>query len=528
MPTTKEITNFSGRLTRILNGDLNSGFAKFSTSFGYDPFSKPLNLTWLYQPSNIAGSVMGEAVLAGKVWSFDTTARFVYAIGNLGTIYKVNPTNSASSEVPLQDTPSVIGKLVSGSPTFNYGADINFFNSKIFFTSDGSIEYTDFNAAGETVVGSVTGALNHPMIQFAGGLYIANGNNLMKVDATNTVVNGAVLSPALPSGTYIKDLDVTPDGNYMIITASYLYPSNLYGASSANTGDRGEPYAVESDIYYWNGTDQGVTAAKTLPSYPATANNTFLDHQYFFNMDAFGAALFEGNKKLITMPQSLAPTPNSAAPNGTFLTWITPEVTGSINSSTQGASVVASLFYYGQLDSENPAGLWRLVRQATSVGANKIWRTPLNLMVNNFNFSTNFVLGWGKHYFSVYEAGNSNSYPFYRFVLPPAANTNPILGVYETQNELFSKRQNIVQVRIYTEPVATGNGFKLELISSDGTVFPGGTFNYVFGDPVDLNVRINFNPVMQDIYNVGVRITNTGTTNMTFKKIEIDYKESGK
>lgn len=525
---TIEITNFSGRLTRILNGDLNSGFAKFTNSFGYDPFSKPLNLTWFNQPTNIAASIITEAVLAAKIWSFDANARFVYGIGNFGTIYKINPTNSASSEIPLQDTPSVIGKLVSGSPTFKYGSDINFFNSKMFFTSDATIVRTDFDGSGETVVGSVTAGINHPQIQFAGALYVGNGNNLVKVDTTNTIVNGAVLSPALPLGTYIKDLDMTPDGNYMIITSSYLYPANIYDTSSANTGDRGNPYAVESDIFYWNGTDLSITAAKILPSYPASALNTSLDHQYFFNNDAFGAGLYDANKKLITMPQVLAPTPYGVTSNGTFLTWITPEVTGLVNSATQGASVYASLFYYGQLDAETPLGLWRVMRQATSNASNKVWRTPLNMMVNNFSFSTNFVLGWGKHYISVYEAGSSNSYPFYRFVLPPAANTNPILGVYETQTQLFSKRIGIAQVRIYTEPVIANNGFQLDLTDSQGSVVSGGTFTYVFGDPVDGNERINFNPSTDSLYAFGVRITNTGTTNMTIKKVEVDYTEEGR
>ena len=50
------ITNFGGRLTRILNGDMNFRFAKFATSWGYDPFSKPMNLTWLPTPNDISAN----------------------------------------------------------------------------------------------------------------------------------------------------------------------------------------------------------------------------------------------------------------------------------------------------------------------------------------------------------------------------------------------------------------------------------------------------------------------------------------
>ena len=59
---TIEITNFQGRLTRILNGELNSGFAKFTTSFGYDPFSKPMNLTW----AEVAGLSTNVEMHPGK------------------------------------------------------------------------------------------------------------------------------------------------------------------------------------------------------------------------------------------------------------------------------------------------------------------------------------------------------------------------------------------------------------------------------------------------------------------------------
>ena len=45
--TTLEINNLGGPLTRRNNGDINSGEARFETSWGYDPYSKPGNLTWM-------------------------------------------------------------------------------------------------------------------------------------------------------------------------------------------------------------------------------------------------------------------------------------------------------------------------------------------------------------------------------------------------------------------------------------------------------------------------------------------------
>lgn len=532
---TKVIDNFTGRLTRIINGDMNSGFAKFSSSWGYDPFSKPMNLTWLYQPTDIKGTVITDAVLSAKLISTDSTSRFVYAIGNSSRLYKIDPTNSATADTPLYDSPSVISAIGSVSGTFNYGADIEYYNGSLQISSDAKV--TRVNTLGSVIgVNSVTSDLYHPQVQFLGKLYVGNGNNLVEIDTTNTVTNGAKLSPALPTGMYITDLDVTPDGVYMIISASYLYPTNI--STPNGSSDRGAPYAVESQQFLWNGTDTGITSARILPSFPATALNTFLDKRYFFMNDAFGTALFEGNTKLLTLPQNAAPMPDASAPNGTFLTWVAPEVTGTtINSSTgAGTSTFNSLYYFGQLDGETPAGLWRFMRQSPSA-SNQVWRNPLNMMVNNYSFTRQLVAGWGKHYISAFEfnsGAGTNTYHFYRFVLPPAADTSPMLGVYETQNQLFSKRIGVSQIRVYCEPVTTNNAFQLDLIGGDGNPITDGTFTFTYGDQTDTATgslaveRINFNPGTQTLYSLGIRVTNTGTANMTIRKIEVDYTEEGK
>ncbi|HEY6021885.1 MAG TPA: hypothetical protein VIY48_19075, partial [Candidatus Paceibacterota bacterium] len=359
---TLEITNFNGRLTRIINGDLNSGFAKFSSSWGYDPFTKPMNLTWLFQPVDIAGSVVTDAVLAGKIISPSTQEQQVYAIGSSSKVYKIDPTNSGSTNTPLFDTPSVIAAIGSVSGTFSYGSDLDYYLNKLHITSDGAV--TKLNLDGSAIA-SVTGSASlmsgiyHPTVQFQGSLYVGNGNNLAQIDSTGVILTTAKLSPGLPVGMYINDLDVTPDGTYMIITASYLFPNNI---SAPASGDRGFPYAVDSALFYWNGSDQAVTSYQSLPSFPATALNTFMDKRYFFNQDSTGMGLYEANMKLVSLPNTLAPMPNGATPNGTILTWISPEGTGLVGNATSYPNTYASLYCYGQLDSENPKGLYRLLR----------------------------------------------------------------------------------------------------------------------------------------------------------------------
>ncbi len=533
------INNFQGRLTRILNGDMNSGFAKFDSSFGYDPFTKPMNLTWLNQPTDIAGSVITDAVLAEKTLSPATNEEQVYAIGNSSRLYKIDPTQSGSTNTPLFDSPSLIGVLnngVTSIATFNYGADIDYYLSKLWITSDSYLIQADL-AGSVTGFSSVTGMTYHPEVQYQGSLFIGNGVNLQEVDATGIVINGAVLNPGLPTGMNITDLDVTPQGEYMIITASYLAPQDLTTSTA-----RGQPYAVDAYTFYWNGVDETITAYMTLPSFPVTSLNTFLDKNYYFNQDAFGAAIYEGNQKLLTLPKNVASMPHAATPNGTFLTWLSPEMTGNNSSgAVAGTQTFTSLYYFGQLDGENPMGLWRLLRQSPNpnTSTDSSFHAPLNMMVNNSSTYKRFVAGYGKHYLSVWEintGSGTNAYHFYRFLLQNAdsANSSPVLGVYETQTQLFSKKMGISQIRVYCEPTATSNGFQIDLIGSDGNPITDGTFTYSFAAGSDETAlqgaldRINFNPNCDTFYAMGVRITNTGTKNMTIKKVELDISPEGK
>ena len=528
------ITNFSGRLTRYLDGDLNSGFAKFSTSWGYDPFSKPGNLTWLYQPDEIASNSVSDLILDATTYSPTANEQYVYAIGNASRVYRIDATRVANAlNVPLWDNASAISAVGSVSGDFDAGGDIEGFLGGLYISSDDNIVKTDIggsNPASITGSSSMQSGIYHPMRQFQGALYYGDGNNIGKIDSTGTVTNGAVLSPELPTGMFIRDLDVTPDGTYLVITASYLYSDNF------TQNDVGQQFAVQSFVFYWNGSDDGITAFESLPSFAASNLTTFLDRRYTFSQDAFGTALFDGKEKLLTLPDNLYPMPNGSAPNGTFLTWVAPEGTGAVsNSDTTYDNVFASIYYFGKLDAENPAGLWRIAR-ITPTADHFTKRVPLNMMVNNFNQSRQNVTGWGKHYISVWEeqTDGTDSYKLYRFVLPPAANTNPQLGVYETQNQLFSKRAKIKQIRVYTEPTAANNGFQLDIIGSDGNPVTNGTFTYTFAagtDPTKLQgalERINFDVAANTSYSFGLRLTNTGTANMTISKIELDIIEEGK
>ena len=230
-----------------------------------------------------------------------------------------------------------------------------------------------------------------------------------------------------------------------------------------------------------------------------------------------------------------SPLPNATCANGNFLSWIAPEY----NPSTGARN--SSMFYFGGLDQENPPGLYR-VMQLGEIGGGSTYQCPMNIVVDNAYTTADYQLdggstklGYGKHYFSVYIPNSlAPVIKLYRFTLTPTGSVAPQLGVYETQTQLFSKKITVKQIRVYTEPTAANNGFKIDFIGSDGSVITNGTFTYTYASGTDVTQaqgsleRIDFNPSMKDTYALGARITNTGTSQMTIKKMEIDWAYSGK
>lgn len=524
---TLEITNFGGRLTRYVNGDINSGYAKFTSSWGYDPFSKPGNLTWNYQPTDIKGAVITDAIVAG---TFNFLNKFTF-LGDSGRLYEIQPTNGGGT-APLNDSPSVLASFNAGNfidGGFLMAGLTHISNAQsILGTSDTKLFKISSDGAAFSIIGTFdngnVGLGPHPMVKFLGKTYVGDANQIKEVTGF-AITNTAVLSPALPEDLFIVDLDLTPEGDYMVITATRAAGRPL----DRSTGTIRPNNSAESYTFYWNGTDESVTAVKTLPSWPTASFANFLDKQYVTQQDAFGMALYQGNTKLLTLPNNVFPSANAFNSNGNFLMWTSAETTGTVNNSVAASGTFISLYYYGQLDAENQQGLYRMLRITPTAGA--AYSSAYNDMINCFYQQGSTVAGWGKHYITTQEinsSGTSAATHFYRWVLAPAANTEPVLGVYETQTQLFSKKISISQIRVYVEPTIAGNGFQLDIIGADGNPIANGSFTYAFGGPINNSERINFDPAVNTMFSFGIRITNTGTTNMTFKKVEIDYSESGK
>lgn len=573
---TIEITNFGGRLTRILNGDLNSGFANFVSSFGYDPFSKPNNLTWLEQPTDITPQTANVLLLSGFATA-EGGQPYVYALGTgsvigtggagtiqSGTLLKIQPNTASNPNVD-----SVVGIASVGGDTYNYGGSIQPYNYRavstsgasstvgvIFVGGDNQVRKINSDGSGETsVIGSnqLAGYVQNvyrPLQPFQGLLLFGNGPTFGAIDSTNTVISpvtnpGSIysaISPQLPTGSFITDLTVSKDGNYLNITASGT--GNIQPTSfTVNITE--QVNATNSALYQWNGSGNGlgtgaITTVTNLGSFSTSAVQAYLGNDYLFSNDSFGASISNGIQKILTLPNNTSPFPGSIAVNGNFLTFLVPEF------DPVGNRIVASLFYFGNLDGENQPGLWRVMKYITQLPGGFIVQTPFNMLVNNKGTLVNntassiLTIGYGKHYLSTYSAASASAtqYQIFRFLITPTGTGISQFGQYETQTQLFSKRITVKQIRVYTEATQANNSFAINFIGSDGNVITnainGGTFLYTFAagsDPTLLQgslERIDFNPEMKDVYALGIRITNVGTKNMTIKKIEVDYTESGK
>lgn len=533
----KIINNFTGRLTRDNIGDMNSGLAKYPTTFGNDPFSNIGNLTWLEAPTRIdsGASIITDLIVAARP-RLESGITYVYAIGHTGRVYKIQ-VNQPSGYNPNLDSPVLLTTLTVNSPTFKYGTSIQFYGSteRIYIGHDLGVSRIDFDGTGEVLVGtlgSYTANVPRPSINFQGVTYWGNGNNLLAIDSTATVTTYAKLTPAFPTGTYVRDLDISPDGNYAQIIVSRIPPPDLTSA----TQDTNSLSSADSYKFLWNGTDVGYTSFESFNSYSINTNITFGPYSYTMGYDLGGAAIYTGGNKIISLPLSNSPNFEAMFSTGNLMGFGAPE--------TSGGFLVGAVMAYGQYDQEVPKGLFRFLRLSAGSPQTDIIQMPVCLIVSNLFYgpsSSGYAgnqVGSAKLYFSTLETSSAptTAYKFYKFTTVPTGLGTAIGGVYETQNEtsfalfrsIISKKFKPSSIRFYTEPLLANNSFKIDLIGSDGNPMNGGTQTFTVGSNVTAGQDyVWYTPATSPTYSIGVRITNLGSVNWTGVKMEMDYEEAG-
>ncbi len=517
----KIINNFSANLTRYRNGDLNSGFARYDTTFGVNNFSQPGNLCFMESPISIGGSVVTDLIVAGKV-RVESGITYVYAVGHLGRVYKIQ-VNDPTTHNPNYDTPVLLATLATNSPTFTMGGSLNFYGGKILIGHDVGVTSLTFNGVTEAFIGSAgtwVQSVPRPSALFNGNIYFGNGTNFAEVGSAFTVTTYTKISPALPTSMQVQDLDNTADGRYLVVTATEQAMTSIL-ATTPNTNYIASGASL---LAYWNGTDAGATSGTSIPSFSQTAYHTFEQKEFQFGYDLAGSIVSNPSQKLLSIVGGQSPMPNAVGSNGNLVGWMTPEfVNGFYN---------ASLYLYGSLDLEVPTGFFRQLRMISSLSNGDILRVPMQILVSSFLFApatggyTAPFIGIGKSYFSTIEYnGSTTAYKLYSFSNVPVGLGSSLAGVYETQAELFSQKMAVKECRIYTEPAVANNQFQIDLIGSNGSVISGSTKSFTPSVGTDM---VEFNPATAPSYAFGVRITNQGSVTPYIHKIELDIVPAGK
>ncbi len=522
-PETIVIDNFTGSLTRIKVGTLNSGLAIFGQSYGFNPFIESDSLRWNPNFKDITGSLNG-LVLAGKT-RVESGNLFLYVITNTGHFVKINT---------FDDSQSDLHTLTTGNPTFNYGSSLDFFNNKVWITNDKGVSRIDFDGSNETQVGTWDSShfiqnTFHPLVEFQGKLNIGNTTdgtvtNIGEIDTTNTITNYLKLSPALPTGTFIQDMDIETDFSYLVMSVSEVPPENL----TAGNGNINS-FAGSSYIFKWNGIDLGTTSGVTLPNFGIKALNFFGNGSYAFMYDFWGAAMYNGAEKIRSTLFLTAPLSNAVTAMGNFAVW------GACDS-------MGNIFLYGKFDEETPTGLWQIGKIVINEGGTANVIPFLSVIKNQILFNSadgGFQVVANKMYISQQNitAGPvainhlfSLSIPFPELLGIVSDLQPPQLGAYVSQRQIFENKISVKQVRVYCDPTLSGNSFEFDISGSDwGEFF---TYEYVPGD--DLTklegslTRIDFNPSSNTTLDLSFGIFNSGTSNMTIRKVEIDWTYAGK
>ena len=531
-PQTLVITEFGGPLTRRNDGDINSGLAKFNTSWGYDPFTEPGNLRWMEQPVSILSLAGANSVIGVlKPRTIDNTG-YVHLFADSGgfSYYRVQVNNTSTNNANF-DTASALGQLTT-APNPVRSMDAVFYGNteKLFYGDDTGLQKINLDGSSPSVIAGANASVPRPMAVFAGKLYFGNGSTIGEIDTTELVTTGAKLSPAFPTGTVVKDLDVTPDGNYLQITSARNNPLGGFQDDPTAT----PAMSTESYKFLWNGSDVGATAVEKYDGIGLSANQSFGNKNYNMGYDSQGAGIYLGSDKVVSLPKNIAPHPTATFSIGNMLGFMNPEY---VDGELRG-----SLYNYGQYDSEVPAGLFRILRHESTIRTDvKFVNAATNvsnlLYFPSYSSYSNDIAGSGKMYFTTHETSadaNADSRSIlWKFATVPTGVGSVVSGVYETQTQIFSKKVFPKEVRLYTNPLAADNAFEVDLIGSGGSVISGGSKRFVVGTGATVagTDMVQYNPSTSPTYALGIRITNAsvvGTRNWTLTKAEIDWEPAGK
>ncbi len=586
----KIITNFSANLNRTRNGQLDSGQARYDTTFGLNTFADPSSLSFMEVARDITGGIITDCVMATKIFSASGET-FVIGIGHLGRFYKIK-VNDIATKNPDFDTPTLqniiliytlaaitgfnatnaitsssggVGvvdsidttnntitiTITSGTfnatdsitdtttsntttistvapPTFLHGGYMERYNTQVFIGHDAGVIRTDINGLHPVMVGaSSSWTSDIPHPLKAFVGSLYVGNGINIAEIDSSNIVTTYTKLSPGIASFFRIVDLDVSADGVyLVITSPRLPQNVID-TDPNTD---EAASNDSMLSYWNGTDQTVTRFITLPSFNASGYLTYSSFEFVFGNDALGASMGPPGQKSLTLSSAETPLPNAMSANGNMIMWMSPE--------QFSGKLAAALHISGQFDQDTPPGHYRPLVLFSTLSAGDVLKVPCMTPCTNILYGgvssgyTNNLIGTSKVYFSTLEYnGTTTKYGFYAFNLFPTGTGNSLGGVFETQEELFGKKVSGKEVRVYLEPAVSGQSFRIDLIGIDGNIITdtSGLNTFVVGTNLTAGETIAwYNPKTKPTPAIGLRITNLGTVTPYIHKVEIDPVPQGK
>ncbi len=524
-------SNFLGNLSRVPNGYLDSGLARYQTTTGCNPFMKPTVLSFMETPRDITKGVITDFVIASKE-RIESGVVYQYAVGHLGRIYKIQ-VNDAATNNPDYDTPVLLTTLLStyvlaSTTGFNAGDNVTSssggvgvvkgvsgnaitiqITSGTFLATNGITDTTTSNSTTITTVFAPTFKFGHSIEFYSGYMWIGHDTGVTRVTfdgtgqvpVTTSLVYSWVQNVPRQSQLFVGSIYFGNGTNIAEVTSGLIvttytrlspgFPSEYQVRDldvtadgvylemtvvrcplediTSTSPDTTSIGAIDSEAAYWNGVNDGVTTFLSFPNYAQGAYATFGQYEYLFGQDPISATLSTPQGKLLTLEGAQNPLPNAISNLGSLIAWMAPE-----NLST---GLVAALHAYGQFDQDSQPAHFRLGSFSSTLEDGDVLKVGVMIPVSNYSKGgqnsgyANQIIGTGKIYFSTIEYdGSVTRYGFYAFSLYPTGSGTSIGGVYETQQQLFAKKVTPKEVRVYLEPCVEGQSFRVDLIGIDGNV----------------------------------------------------------
>lgn len=529
------IDNFAGEITPDLIGSLNSGLCPISlNTSGKAPTGNPYQtkgLQFLEGFQSFGGNTFVDPVLHtfkyGAIASPSSVAPapVIYGVGMEGHFYQIlaaNPSTPAPDADSVVKFANTIGDVLHWGGGIFYDAGQNIVvvgtDSGVYWSSSSALSNPS-SATWTAVTGSgFTGSMPRPMCQFLGTLYVGDSNKLVSLSSNySAIVSSNVLSPGLPAGYTIRNLEVSADGTYLVITATQQVAIADF---EIDLGQQAVYSARDSIVLYWNGTDNGYTSLQFFKGMNIVSLKSSASQTVMFAKDSRGFGIFD------TSGNRLASIDDLNTINGINFTPYPPLLFS--------VDVMGKMFYF-QFQMGTSLDIYQFDSETNKLYSLAQSTIPSNgSVVGGCCIASVHALGVISG--SWQEVTRFKLYFFFKNLTGPAYSAfylhlqnygGTIGGAYTTQYQEFGRKIRPVQLRIYTVPTVTGNSFAVRLFDLALNSLINKTYTFAAGtDSTKAQgamTKIGFSVACKPVSSVAFSIVPIASTPFFVEKAEIDY-----